>query len=57
MASKLDKIMNWLIKSRMKVNETQTEKSQFDKGDTTPIEPTLNGTIREILYKGKDQIA
>ncbi len=40
---KLKRVMDWLTKSGMKVNEAKTDLCLFYKHDTTPIRISLNG--------------
>ena len=44
-ATKLERIGNWLSKSGMKVNESKTSLCLFFSRDTTPIEIVFNGSI------------
>ena len=48
---KLKKVIDWLTKSGMKVNEAKTDLCLFFKHDTTPIRISLNG--QTVISKNK----
>ena len=43
MENKLKRIIGWLVKSGMKVNESKTELCLFHRGDSGPITVNING--------------
>ena len=48
MKTKLEKIILWLTKSGMVVNEAKTDLCLFSRNDCPPIVVTINGKYKQV---------